>query len=202
MMLDMRTTDFLDVLSAKDPVPGGGGASAAVGAIGAALGMMVTNLTIGKKKYAPVEAEIVEVRDRLEVLRDKLIVLTDEDAKAFEPLSKAYGLPPEEKELVLEQALYDASIIPLNIMETILEVMDLLKVLGKKGSRLAISDVGVGIVFADAALNGASLNIFINTKLMKNREQAEQLNQKANAMIEQGNLLRTKIYEDVKAQIM
>jgi len=202
MMLDMRTTDFLDVLSAKDPVPGGGGASAAVGAIGAALGMMVTNLTIGKKKYAPVEAEIVEVRDRLEVLRDKLIVLTDEDAKAFEPLSKAYGLPPEEKELVLEQALYDASIIPLNIMETILEVMDLLKVLGKKGSRLAISDVGVGIVFADAALNGASLNIFINTKLMKNREQAEQLNQKANAMIEQGSLLRTKIYEDVKAQIM
>jgi len=202
MMLDMRTTDFLDVLSAKDPVPGGGGASAAVGAIGAALGMMVTNLTIGKKKYAPVEAEIVEVRDRLEVLRDKLIVLTDEDAKAFEPLSKAYGLPPEEKELVLEQALYDASIIPLNIMETILEVMDLLKVLGKKGSRLAISDVGVGIVFADAALNGASLNIFINTKLMKNREKAEQLNQKANAMIEQGSLLRTKIYEDVKAQIM
>lgn len=202
MMLDMKTTAFLEVLSSKEPVPGGGGASAAVGAMGAALGMMVTNLTVGKKKYAAVEDEIVQIRGQLAALRDRLVNLTDEDAKAFEPLAKAYSLPKEEKELVMEQALYEASIVPLSIMETILDVMELLEVLGEKGSRLAISDVGVGIVFAQAALEGASLNIFINTKLMGNRERAEGLNQKANDMITRGTLLRTRIFDDVKAQLV
>ena len=131
--------------------------------------LMVANLTVGKKKYADVEAEMIEICGRLEKIRDRLIVLTDEDAKAFEPLSKAYGLPkntPEEKaekERILEQALYEASLTPMEIMKTVLESMKLLEILGEKGSRIAISDVGVGILFAQAALEGASLNVFINT---------------------------------------
>ena len=101
MMLEMKTTDFLDALSSSAPVPGGGGASAAAGAMGAALGMMVANLTAGKKKYADVEEEIIAIRGQLYDLQQRLVLLTDEDAKAFEPLSKAYGLPrstPEEQE--------------------------------------------------------------------------------------------------------
>jgi len=198
MLLDMKTTAFLDALSSGAPVPGGGGASAAVGAMGAALGMMVTNLTIGKKKYAAVESEITAIRDKLEQLRDQLSALTDEDAKAFEPLSKAYSLPKEEKELVLESALDVASAVPLKIMETILEVMEQLEVLGQKGSRLAISDVGVGILFAQAALESASLNVFINTKLMQNRERAESLNHQTMRLIQKGAELQTKVYQDVK----
>ncbi|MGL6199503.1 MAG: cyclodeaminase/cyclohydrolase family protein [Lachnospiraceae bacterium] len=198
MLLDMKTTAFLDALSSGAPVPGGGGASAAVGAMGAALGMMVTNLTIGKKKYAAVESEITAIRDKLEQLRDQLAALTDEDAKAFEPLSKAYSLPKEEKELVLESALDVASAVPLKIMETILEVMEQLEVLGQKGSRLAISDVGVGVLFAQAALESASLNVFINTKLMQNRERAESLNHQTMSLIQKGTELQTKIYQDVK----
>ena len=138
MMLEKKTTEFLNVLSSSAPVPGGGGASAAVGAFGAALGMMVANLTVGKKKYADVEAEMIEICGRLEKIRDRLIVLTDEDAKAFEPLSKAYGLPkntPEEKaekERILEQALYEASLTPMEIMKTVLESMKLLEILGEK----------------------------------------------------------------------
>ena len=207
MMLEQKTTEFIEVLSSAAPVPGGGGASAAVGAFGAALGMMVTNLTIGKKKYADVEEEIRDVRSQLETLRDELMALVDADAEAFEPLSKAYGLPKEteeqkaEKERIMEQALYEASVVPLKIMETVFQSMDLLKLLAEKGSKIAVSDVGVGILFAQAALEGASLNIFINTKLMKQRERAGELNAKAEKLIETGRALRDEVYADVLGKI-
>ena len=203
MMLEMKTTEFLEELSSKAPVPGGGGASAAVGAFGAALGMMVANLTVGKKKYAAVEEEILAALEELGKLRDRLVTLTDRDAQAFEPLSRAYGLPKnteEEKaarEKVMESALYDASVAPLEIMETVLASMDLLEVLGEKGSRLALSDVGVGILFAQAALEGASLNVFINTRLMKDRGRAEELNGRADRMIAEGREKKERIYSQV-----
>lgn len=203
MMLEMKTTEFLEELSSKAPVPGGGGASAAVGAFGAALGMMVANLTVGKKKYAAVEEEILAALQELGKLRDRLVALTDRDAQAFEPLSRAYGLPKnteEEKaarEKVMESALYDASVAPLEIMETVLASMDLLEVLGEKGSRLALSDVGVGILFAQAALEGASLNVFINTRLMKDRGRAEELNGRADRMIAEGREKKERIYSQV-----
>ena len=207
MMLEQKTTDFLEVLSSAAPVPGGGGASAAVGAFASALGMMVANLTIGKKKYADVEAEIIERKERLLVLQKKLIELTDKDAEAFEPLSKAYGLPKEtkeqieEKERVMEKALYEASMVPLEIMKTVSEVMDELKALGEKGSRIAISDVGVAVLFARAALEGASLNIYINTRLMKDREQAERLNRESDHMITEVRKLQEEIYAGVLEKI-
>ena len=203
MMLEMKTTEFLEELSSKAPVPGGGGASAAVGAFGAALGMMVANLTVGKKKYAAVEEEILAVLEELGKLRDRLVALKHRDAQAFEPLSRAYGLPKnteEEKaarEKVMESALYDASVAPLEIMETVLASMDLLEVLGEKGSRLALSDVGVGILFAQAALEGASLNVFINTRLMKDRGRAEELNGRADRMIAEGRGKKERIYSQV-----
>ena len=203
MMLEMKTTEFLEELSSKAPVPGGGGASAAVGAFGAALGMMVANLTVGKKKYAAVEEEILAALEELGKLRDRLVALTDRDAQAFEPLSRAYGLPKnteEEKaarEKVMESALYDASVAPLEIMETVLASMELLEVLGEKGSRLALSDVGVGILFAQAALEGASLNVFINTRLMKDRGRAEELNGRADRMIAEGRGKKERIYSQV-----
>lgn len=207
MMLEKRTTEFLAELSSASPVPGGGGASAAVGAFASALGMMVANLTIGKKKYAEYEEEILAARSELARLQDELVQLTDEDAKAFEPLSRAYGLPKEteeqraEKERVMEQALYEASLVPLQIMETIARAADILDVLEKKGSRLAVSDVGVGILFAQAALEGASLNIFINTKMMKNRERAEQLNARAETLIQEGRKKQESIYGAVLQKI-
>lgn len=207
MMLEMKTTDFLDALSSSAPVPGGGGASAAAGAMGAALGMMVANLTAGKKKYADVEEEIIAIRRQLYDLQQRLVLLTDEDAKAFEPLSKAYGLPrstPEEqkkKAEVMEAALYEASRPPLEMMETVLEVMRLLEILGEKGSRIAVSDVGVGISFCQATLEGASMNVFINTKSMKNRERAEEMNCRADAMIAEGTVIKERVSRKVEGQI-
>ena len=207
MMLEQKTTEFLDVLSSSAPVPGGGGASSAVGAFAAALGMMVTNLTLGKKKYADVEEEILAIREKLEILRDKLVALTDRDAESFTPLAKAYSLPKNteeekaEKERVMETALYDASIVPLQIMETVFSAMENLEILEEKGSRLAVSDVGVAILFARAALEGASLNIFINTKMMKKREQADELNRRADRLIAEGRALQEKVYAAVLGKI-
>lgn len=207
MMLEKKTVEFIDELSSASPVPGGGGACAAVGALAAALGMMVANLTVGKKRYADVEDEMQECLSRLKELRDRLITLTDQDAEAFEPLSRAYGLPREteedriRRERVMKSALYEASIVPLQIMETIRETMQYLETLGAKGSRIAVSDAGVGILFAQAALEGASMNVFINTKLMKDRARAEELNQKADNMIEEGRRQKERVCKEVFAGI-
>lgn len=202
-MLEKPATQFLSELSSNAPVPGGGGASAAVGAFAAALGMMVTNLTIGKKKYADYEEEVKAVRDRLEGLRDQLIDLVDGDAVAFEPLSKAYSIPKDdpERDTIMENALYEASVVPMSIMETVLAAAKELEVLVEKGSKIAVSDVGVGILFAQAAIEGASLNVYINTKSMKDRERAAALDAKADAIIAEGAALKARIYDGVLAAI-
>ena len=197
-MLEKPATQFLAELSSNAPVPGGGGASAAVGAFAAALGMMVTNLTIGKKKYAEYEEELIACRARLEELRNQLI-----DLVAFEPLSKAYSIPKDDpsRDQIMEDALYEASVVPMSIMETVLAAAKELEILVEKGSRLAVSDVGVGILFAQAAIEGASLNVYINTKLMKNRERADEMNAKADAIIAEGAALQKSIYGGVLAAI-
>lgn len=202
-MLEKPATQFLSELSSNAPVPGGGGASAAVGAFAAALGMMVTNLTIGKKKYADYEEEVKAVRDRLEGLRDQLIDLVDGDAVAFEPLSKAYSIPKDdpERDAIMENALYEASVVPMSIMETVLAAAKELEILVEKGSKLAVSDVGVGILFAQAAIEGASLNVYINTKSMKDRDRAAALDAKADAIIAEGAALKARIYDGVLAAI-
>lgn len=202
-MLEKPATQFLSELSSNAPVPGGGGASAAVGAFAAALGMMVTNLTIGKKKYADYDEEVKAVRDRLEGLRDQLIDLVDGDAVAFEPLSKAYSIPKDdpERDTIMENALYEASVVPMSIMETVLAAAKELEVLVEKGSKLAVSDVGVGILFAQAAIEGASLNVYINTKSMKDRDRAAALDAKADAIIAEGAALKERIYSGVLAAI-
>ena len=101
----------------------------------------------------------------------------------------------------MEKALYEASIVPLQIMRTVSKVIGLLKILGEKGSRIAVSDVGVAVLFARAALEGASLNIYINTRLMKDREQAEKLNRESDELIQEARTLQEEIYAGVLAKI-
>ena len=127
----------------------------------------------------------------------------DKDAESFEPLSKAYGLPKDTKEqqeykdAVMEKALKEASLTPVALMEKILDALKILERLSVVGSRLAISDVGAGVQLCKAALNGASLNVFINTKLMKDTETAEELNTRTDALLIEGNELADRIYEEV-----
>lgn len=203
MMAEQNMKEFIEVLSSKAPVPGGGGACAYVAAAGMALGSMVANLTTGKKKYAEYQQEIDEILEKAELISKELIEYMDKDAESFEPLSKAYGLPKETeeqaayKEQVMEKALMDASLTPIALMEKIMEALRILDRLSVVGSRLAVSDVGAGVQLCKAALNGASLNVFINTKLMKNTEVAEEMNVKADELLIEGNELADRIYETV-----
>ena len=162
--------EFVEVLGSKAPVPGGGGASALVGAVGTALGNMVGALTVGKKKYADVEEEMKELMAKATTLQDELLHLIERDAEVFEPLSKAYGMPREteeekaEKARVMEIVLKDACSVPMEIMEKCCEAIDLIVEFAAKGSALAISDAGVGAAFCKAALEGASLRIEKNKR--------------------------------------
>lgn len=201
--LDKNLIDFTDVLASKASVPGGGGASALVGAVGTALGSMVGALTVGKKKYAAVEAEIIELMKKAEEVRAALLKQIDEDAVVFEPLSKAYGLPKDteeqkaEKTRVMEACLIDACSVPMEIMVKCCEAIELQKEFAAKGSSLAISDAGVGVAFCRAALQGASLNVFINTKAMTDKAYADELNKKAYAMLDKYVPMADEIYNSV-----
>lgn len=203
MMAESKMNEFIEVLSSDAPVPGGGGASGYAAAIGMALGNMVASLTTGKKKYAEYQAEMDEILVKGDRIAQELMEFMDKDAEAFEPLSKAYGLPkntPEEMEertRIMEQALKEASEAPLALMEKIMEALAVILRLSEIGSRIAISDAGVGAQMCKAALNGASLNVFINTKLMKNRELAEQMNARADEMLARGNRMADEAYEKV-----
>lgn len=174
-MLEKSCSEFLQELSSKAPVPGGGGASAYVGALGMALGSMVGNLTLGKRKYAHVEEDIKELLKKSEDIIKEFESLVAKDAEVFFPLSQAYGLPQgteEEKsarDAALQKALVDATLVPLEIAENCLKAIDLHKELAEKGTRIAISDVGVGVSFCKAALQGAKLNVMINTRIMKDQ---------------------------------
>ncbi|MDY3869095.1 MAG: cyclodeaminase/cyclohydrolase family protein [Pyramidobacter sp.] len=200
---DKSCADFVSVLATKEPVPGGGGASALVGAIGTALGNMVGSLTVGKKKYADVEAEMLELKRRCYALQSELLDLAEKDAEVFAPLAKAYGLPKDteeqrrEKERVMEAALKAACDVPLCIMEKCCDAVGLMADFAKKGSRLAVSDAGVGAAMCRAALEGAALNVFINTKAMTNREYAAQINLKAEHMLSAYRAQADEIYCNV-----
>lgn len=198
--------EFVEVLASKAPVPGGGGASALVGAIGTALGNMVGSLTVGKKKYAAVEEDIIALKAKADRLQQDLIDLVAQDAVAFEPLSKAYGMPKDteeqraEKARVMAEATLVACGVPMEIMEKCCEAIEMHQEFAQKGSALAISDVGCGVICCKSALMGASLNVFINTKTMEDRVKADELNAKAEAMLSKYCAMADEIYAQVRAR--
>ena len=193
--------EFVTVLASDAPAPGGGGAAALVGAIGTALGNMVGSLTVGKKKYAAVEEEIIALKAKCDALQTELLNQVEMDEINFLPLAKAYGIPKDDpnRDKVMEEATNIACSTPMHIMELCCEAIDCIKVFADKGSRLAVSDAGCGAVCCKAALQAASLNVFINTKSLKNREVAEEMNAKAIGMLDKYCALADEIFESVRA---
>ena len=193
--------EFVEVLASSAPVPGGGGAAALVGAIGTALGNMVGSLTVGKKKYADVEDEIIALKHKCDSLQKDLLDQVPADAEGFEPLAKAYGIPKDDpnRDKVLEEATIVACAVPMKIMELCCEAIDAIAVFAAKGSRLAVSDAGCGAVCCKAALQSASLNVFINTKSLKNRAVAEEMNAKAIGMLDKYCAMADEIFASVRA---
>ncbi len=190
---------FLTDLASGAPVPGGGGASALVGAISCALCSMVANLTTGKKKYAQYQERIDELLPFLEKMREELLADIKMDADAFYPLSQAYSIPKDDpnRDEIMEDALLTASNAPMKIMEDVSRLVPVLEELEVIGSRLAISDVAVAATACSTALKGAVMNIYINTKSMKNREIADAMNKKANDLLTDGVRRCEEVYEKI-----
>ena len=188
-LMNLSCEAFLEDLAGSAPAPGGGGAAALEGAAGAALSNMVGSLTVGKKKYAAVEADILVLNRRAAALRKRLEGLVQADADAFTPLAAAYKLPKEtpeqqaHKAAVLEAALEGACAVPLEIMSACCEGITLAAEYAEKGSVMAVSDAGCAALFCKAALQAAGLNVSINTRLMADNAHAAALNAQADAML-------------------
>lgn len=174
---EKTSREFTRLLGSKAPAPGGGGASALLGAMASSLGSMVGIYTLGKKKYRPVEGEIQELLDKAEKLRLRFLELIDEDAENFEPLSRAYGLSKKDpnRDQIMEKCLRKAAESPLEIFELSCQTIEILRAFEEKGSRIMLSDAATGAAFARGALLGAAVNVKVNTHLMKDRDYAEKI---------------------------
>ena len=190
---------FVEMLASATPSPGGGGAAALVGAVGAALGHMASNLTVGKKKYSDIQEEIQRLNFRFMCLEKELLDQVEADEKGFLPLAAAYRLPKDAPgyDRFMDEATLDACKVPLKIMELCCEALDCIAVVAEKGSRLAVSDAGSGAVCCKAAMQAASLTIFINTKTLQNRSAAEAIDERVNRMLMQYGALADQIFTDV-----
>lgn len=201
--MNMEINEFISQLASKAPVPGGGGASALIGAVGVSLCSMVANLTSGKQKYAQYQEDIDKILKRTQVSISRLLSLIEKDAEVFEPLSAAYGIPKDDpnRDAVLEKALVAACSVPMEILKEVSDILDVVSELSVKGSRLAISDVGVAASALRSAMESAVLNIYINTKLMKDREYAMKTNTQAEALLNAGVKTCDAIYRQISGEL-
>ncbi len=203
-LADKTCNEFVNELASKSPVPGGGGAAALVGAIGVALSSMVCNLTTGKKKYAQFEDDIQDILKKAQELQNSLMQMIDEDAENFLPLSKAYGMPKgteqerKLKEETLEKALKQACEVPIKIVKACYDAIKLHAELVDKGSRLAISDVGVGVQCLRAAIISGQLNIVININSIKDSVYVDRIKKEVMPLVKEGVNLADEVYEKVE----
>ncbi len=177
--------EFSEALASKAPVPGGGGAAALIGALAAALGSMAANLTVGKKKFLLFEKDHRRILRETDTLRRRFLSLTEEDAAAFEPLSRAYSLPRNSPDYagVMTSATLRAAEPPLEMMRCCCRLIELLEELRGKTGPLSLSDVGCAAEAARSALTCAAMNVFANTRLLPDNGKAQDLAAQAEGML-------------------
>jgi len=200
---EISLADFTGALASKTSVPGGGGASALVASIGIALGDMVGEFTVGKKKYIDVEPEIIKLMEKAQSLREELLECINADAVAFEPLSKAYAIPKDDpsRQQIMEKCLKDAAAVPFRILQLGCEAIDLQRDFADKGSVIMISDAATGVALLEGAIKGAAINVKINTKSMTDTEYANELNAKVDALLKEYIEKSRTIYTEVANRI-
>ena len=201
--MEKNIDKFLAELASSAPTPGGGGAAALCGALGIALGNMVGSLTMGKKKYADVQEDIEALNARAQALCADFVALIDADAEAFAPLSRAYSIPKDApgRDEIMESALLRAAEPPLEIMRKCAEALDVIADYAAKGSALAISDAGCAAALCGAALQAAALNVRINTKSMKNRAAAEEIDAETDELLQKYSTIAQEIYKRVYGRL-
>ncbi len=205
---ELSAADFVTQLASKAPVPGGGGAAALIGSMGAALGNMVVNLTSGKKKYAAYEEDLQRILRELTELQTTLLKYIDEDAVAFYPLSQAYGIKAttddekEQKQIILQNALKEASIVPMKIVRACYLGLETQEELSVKGSTLAISDVACGVQALRTGLLAGRVNVMINLGMIKDQDFVTSTKSELDDLTERGVSLADRIFAEIEAKLM
>jgi formiminotetrahydrofolate cyclodeaminase len=200
-------TSFLDELASSAPAPGGGSVAALSGALGAALMSMVSNLTIGKEKYAGVQDEIATLLKKSEILRDRLTGLIEEDVAVYTRLSQTMKMPRNTEEQkntraeAMDKALKAATDVPLRVAEACVSVMDLCRPTAEMGNVNAVSDVGVGILMAEAGLRSAALNVLTNLGWIKDVKFVSENRKRLNDLLSGKPALRDEICELVVSNL-
>lgn len=198
-MYNKTLDEFSKLTASKQPVPGGGGVCANVGALASALGEMVTNLTIGKAKYIQYTNELNDIRKELELLRSSLLDCINKDAKAFEPLSVVYKMDKNDPtyETKMEECLRNAANSPMLILKYCTRIIDLDERLAIIGSKISVSDAATSVMLAHGALYGAYVNILVNTQLMKDKEYASNFEKEAVTLLDEYSVKALNIYDDI-----
>jgi glutamate formiminotransferase/formiminotetrahydrofolate cyclodeaminase len=197
----------MDELASNSPTPGGGSAAALAGALGAALISMVGNLTVGKKKYEDVEEDIKKIISSSEKLRYELSQLIEEDVKVFNNFMATYKMPKEtedEKTIraeKLQESLIKAAKVPLKTAYKCLDIMILSQEVAEKGNINVISDAGVAVLMAEAALESAILNVKINLRMIKDEKARTELSSSIKEILLKEKGQKEKVLEIVEQKI-
>ena len=206
-LIDLTVKGFADETSRESPAPGGGTISAYMGALGAALGTMVANLSSHKAGWDARWEEFSNWADKGQKIQSELMNLVDEDTEAFNRIMEAFGLPKgtdEEKaarSAAIQAATLFATQVPLHTMQASFKVFELCKAMAEEGNPNSVSDAGVGVLAARAAVLGAGLNVKINASGLKDRETADKLVGEANELIKEANELEAEIMKIVEAKL-
>ncbi len=198
---------FLEALASGAPTPGGGGASAYAGALAAALGSMVGNLTVGKRAYASVEEEIKERMACLKDCREELLRLVESDAAAFSALARTWKMPKDTparyavRHEAEQQALVEACEVPLQIMRVCAKVIELDDYLAHNASRTALSDVGASAALAKGALEAAALNVYVNVRAMDDEQASVSFAHEAADLVKSFSYQADIVYDYVRHEI-
>jgi methenyltetrahydrofolate cyclohydrolase len=207
MIKQSSIEDFLDELASRNPTPGGGSAAAMMGAMGAALLSMVCNLTIGKARYRDVEEELSAVLARTEQLRRQLAEMIEEDIESFGAVMQAYAMPrqtPEESVLrsqAIQNALKVATQVPLRCCRVCREIIELSVVVAQQGNSHVVSDAGVAVLVAHAALRSGALNVMINIKAMTDREFVASQLAELDELVSRASAATEACYQSVRQSI-
>lgn len=202
-LVEMQINDIIAVLGSDTPAPGGGSASALAAAQGIALTKMVTELTIGKKKYAEFEDEIELLQKKAKSLQEGLLRAIDEDTEAFNQVSAVFGLPKtteEEKKArreAMQSALKGAAVTPFSMMEKIVDALKVTQAAVGKSNTNAASDLGVAALNLKAALQGAWLNVLINLASIKDEMFVRQYRKAGESLVEEGSKIADATYQQI-----
>ena len=207
MLIDKKISNFLDELASNSPTPGGGSVAALAGALGAALISMVGNLTVGKKKYEDVEEDIKKILSSSEKLRYELSQLIEEDVKAFNNFMATYKMPKEtedEKKVraeKMQESLIKAAKVPLKTAYKCFDIMIVSQEAAEKGNLNVVSDAGVAVLMAEAALESAILNVKINLRMIKDEKVRTELFSSIKEILLKEKGQKEKVLEIVEEKI-